>query len=194
MRTFPKSRIDALSDGIFAFAMTLLVLDVRLPSDVAIHDSGELIANLRALEPQYIAYLISFFVLAAQWRGLIELRRVDDISERALSWSILYLFFIASIPFSTSVVGRYGDLPPAVWLYAANLIVVAVLSLGLRALEIVPEHRRQARVGYFRLAFFIATAVLSVLVSVLARGNAMYAYLLNIAAGPLAERLYGDES
>ena len=193
MRTFPKSRIDALTDGIFAFAMTLLVLDIRLPSDLPIHDSAELLAALHALEPQYIAYLISFFVLAAQWRGNIELRRVEEVSERALSWSLTYLFFITSVPFSTGVVGRYGGLAPAAWLYAANLIVVAVLSLYLRAQEIVPEHRQRARVGQARIAFFIGTAVLSMLASLVAPDYAMYAYLLNIIGGPLSDNLYGRE-
>ena len=194
MRTFPRSRIDALTDGIFAFAMTLLVLEVRLPPGLPIHDSAALIAHLKTLQSEYLAYVISFFVLAAQWRGNIELRRVEEVSQGVLGWSIVYLLFVTSIPFSSSVVGHYGDLPPAVWLYAANLIVVAVLSLRLRVSEILPEHRQRARIGHARILFFAATAVASVLVSVVAPGYAMYAYLLNIVAGPLAERLYGRET
>lgn len=191
MRTFPTSRIDALTDGIFAFAMTLLVLDIRLPSDLPIRDSAELIARLQALSPAYLAYVISFFVLAAQWRANIELRRVEEVSLDVLGWSMAHLLFITCIPFSSSVVGHYGDLPPAVWLYAGNLIVVAALSLRLRVSEILPEHRLRARVGHARILFFMASAVASILISLVAPGYAMYAYLLNIVAGPLAERLYG---
>ena len=191
MRTFPTARIDALTDGIFAFAMTLLVLDIRLPSDLRIGDSAELIARLQALSPAYLAYVISFFVLAAQWRANIELRRVEEVSQDVLGWSMVHLLFITCIPFSSSVVGHYGDLPPAVWLYAANLIVVAALSLRLRVSEILPEHRQRARVGHARILFFMASAVASILISLVAPGYAMYAYLLNIVAGPLAERLYG---
>ncbi len=194
MRTFPKSRIDALTDGIFAFAMTLLVLDIRLPSDMPIHDGGELLAALRALEPQYIAYLISFFVLAAQWRARIDLRRLEEVSERTLGWSLVYLFLITSVPFSTNMVGRYGHLAPAIWLYAANLVAVAVLSLYLRTQEIVPEHRQRARFGHARLVFFVGTAALSVLIGQVAPRYAMYAYLLNIFAGPLAEMKYPTTS
>jgi uncharacterized membrane protein len=194
MRTFPKSRIDALTDGIFAFAMTLLVLDIRLPPDLTIHNSAELIARLRALWPQYIVYVISFFVLAAQWRADIELRRVEEVSERVLGWTMVYLFFITSIPFTSSVVGLHGGLPPAVWLYAANLIVVAGLSLRLRAAEIVPEHRQRARIGYARTLFFMTTAVASVAISLVTPGYAMYTYLLNIFTGLLTSRLYGREA
>lgn len=191
MRTFPKSRIDALTDGIFAFAMTLLVLDIRLPSELHIRDSAELIARLWDLSPASVAYVISFFVLAAQWRANIELRRVEEVSQDVLGWTFVYLFFITSVPFSSSVVGRYGDLPPAIWLYAVNLILVAALSLRLRVSEILPEHRQRARVGHARILFFLASAVASILISLVAPGYAMFAYLLNIAAGPLAERLYG---
>lgn len=188
MRTFPKSRLDALTDGVFAFAMTLLVLELRLPSDAAIRDGAELIAQLRALRPQYLAYLISFFVLAAQWRGHIELRHAEEVARNVLGWSLAYLFFITSVPFSTSVVGRYGDLPPAAWLYAANMIVVGALLLRLRMAEAVPEHRAGIGIGNARILMFMATAIVSVLISLLAPGYAMYAYLLNIPGMPLAER------
>lgn len=185
MRTFPKARVDALTDGIFAFAMTLLVLEVHLPAELPIRDGAELIAQLRSLAPQYLAYVISFFVLAAQWRGEIELRRVEEISRAALGWSMAYLFFITSVPFSSSVVGRHGDLPPAVWLYAANMIIVAGLSLRLRRLEVLPEHRERARAGAIRGGVFIGTAILSVALSLIVPGHAMFAYFLNFLSEPL---------
>lgn len=186
MKTFPKARIDALTDGIFAFAMTLLVLEIRLPPDAAVNDSAELMARLQALVPEYLVYIISFFVLAAQWRVEIGLRRVEDVSQEAVSWSIVYLFFITSVPFSSGIVGRHGDLPPAVWLYAANMIAAAAVSLRLRALEVVPEHRARARADNIGTAVFIASALLSVVLSFIEPRHAMYAYFLNFLAVPLS--------
>ncbi len=185
MRTFPKARIDALTDGIFAFAMTLLVLEIRLPADVAIHDGAELMARLHGLVPEYIVYVISFFVLAAQWRIEIGLRRVEQVSQEAMSWSIVYLFFITSVPFSSGIVGRHGDLAPAVWLYAANMIATAAVSLRLRALEVVPEHRARARADNLGTALFIASALLSVALTFVEPRHAMYAYFLNFLGVPL---------
>ncbi|WP_137045022.1 TMEM175 family protein [Pseudolabrys sp. FHR47] len=186
MKTFPKARIDALTDGIFAFAMTLLVLEIRLPPDAVVKDSAELLARLQALVPEYLVYIISFFVLAAQWRVEIGLRRVEEVSQEAVSWSIVYLFFITSVPFSSGVVGRHGDLPPAVWLYAANMIAAAAVSLRLRALEVVPEHRARARADNIGTAVFIASALLSVALSFIEPRHAMYAYFLNFLAVPLS--------
>ena len=186
MSSYPKARIDALTDGIFAFAMTLLVLEIRLPTDVPINDGTELVTRLRALLPEYLVYIISFFVLAAQWRAEIALRRVEEVSSEAMTWSIIHLFFITSVPFSSGIVGRHGDLAPAVWLYAANMIVVAALSLRLRALEVVPEHRAQARPHNVGTAVFIASALLSVGLTFVLPKHAMYAYFLNFLSGPLA--------
>lgn len=186
MKTFPKARIDALTDGIFAFAMTLLVLEIRLPPDAVVNDSAELMARLQALVPEYLVYIISFFVLAAQWRVEIGLRRVEEVSQEAVSWSIVYLFFITSVPFSSGVVGRHGDLPPAVWLYAANMIAAAAVSLRLRALEVVPEHRARARADNIGTLVFIASALLSVVLSFIEPRQAMYAYFLNFLAVPLS--------
>lgn len=186
MKTFPKARIDALTDGIFAFAMTLLVLEIRLPPDAAVKDSAELLARLQALVPEYLVYIISFFVLAAQWRVEIGLRRVEEVSQEGVSWSIVYLFFITSVPFSSGVVGRHGDLPPAVWLYAANMIAAAAVSLRLRALEVVPEHRARARADNIGTSVFIASALLSVALSFIEPRHAMYAYFLNFLAVPLS--------
>lgn len=186
MRTYPKARIDALTDGIFAFAMTLLVLEIRLPTDVPIKDGAELLAQLRALLPEYLVYIISFFVLAAQWRAEIALRRVEEVSPEAMTWSILHLFFITSVPFSSGIVGRHGNLAPAVWLYAANMILVSALSLRLRAIEVVPEHRVQAKTHNIGTTVFIASALLSVAMTFIEPRHAMYAYFLNFLSGPIA--------
>jgi uncharacterized membrane protein len=186
MRTFPKSRLDSLSDAVFAFAMTLLVLEIRLPGGLPITDSAALIAHLRTLGSELLAYAISFFVLAAHWRGDIALRHGETVTPAVLSWSMVYLFFVTAVPFSSSVAGHYGDLPPAVWLYAANMMVIAGLSMWLRAADVVREHAQLARHGHVRTLVFMASAVLSVLLSVTAPGHAMYAYMLNFVSGPLA--------
>ncbi len=185
MRTFPKSRIDALTDGIFAFAMTLLVLDVRLPNDLPIHSATDLLAHLQSLGPEYLAYVISFLVLATQWRVVSELRHAGaDIPYGLLRWWTAYLFFITSVPFASSVVGHYGDLAPAVWVYAANMIVVTALSLPLHA-DVATEQAARARLSRAHSLYFIGTALVSVAVSFVEPAYAMWAYLLNFAGGPV---------
>ena len=89
---YPKARIEALTDGIFAVAMTILILDVRLPDDF--HPSGAN-ALLRAIEdlwPKFLPYLISFVVLGSSWLTYIQLKSSEESVSRtyAARW-LLYL-------------------------------------------------------------------------------------------------------
>jgi uncharacterized membrane protein len=64
---YAKARLDPLTDGLFGFAMTLLVLDIRLPDHFQPRNQGELIAALLDLWPKFFPYMISFFVLGSRW-------------------------------------------------------------------------------------------------------------------------------
>jgi len=181
MRPFPKARIEALTDGIFAFAMTLLVVDLRLPDHLAITTSAQLWAQLGELVPQAVAYVISFFVLAALWRGAISVRHdAQEVGAGALHLWVWYLLFVTMVPFSSALVGRYGNLPPAVWLYAANMAALGGLSIPLHRLEVEPAARAAARQGERNTWIFIGSAAVSVAVSLISPRHAMYAYLLNV--------------
>jgi uncharacterized membrane protein len=71
---FPKARLDALTDGVFSVAMTLLVLDVRLPEDFHSADGGELLQGLVSLWPKFLPYVLSFGVLGLRWVASVEIR------------------------------------------------------------------------------------------------------------------------
>lgn len=178
--TIPKARLDAITDGIFAFAMTLLVLDLRLPDGFNPASGGELVAALRDLQGQYLAYIISYYVLGLRWLAQVSERGVPEmVSGSYARWVLIYLFFITSIPFSTMVVGRYEPLPAATWVYAANMILSALCSVRLAYLadseRDAAEHRDRPE-----LATLIASALLSVVLSFIVPAHAMWAYLLNI--------------
>lgn len=180
MRTLPATRIDALTDGIFAFAMTLLVLEIRLPNDLPIVSAADLMAHLGSLGSEYVTYLISFFVLAALWRGNASMRhKGEDVSSLCGRIWLVYLFFITSVPFSSSVVGHYGQFAPAVWLYAANMVILSLLSLLLLKLERPQAGQARSQAAPMHLLLFAGSAAISALVSLVEPHFAMYAYLLN---------------
>lgn len=179
MRPFPKARVDALTDGIFAFAMTLLVVDIRVPEAARIDSAAALWAQIADLAPRGVAYVISFFVLAAMWRNVIALRHDDDEVASSLQVWLWYLLFVTMVPFSSALVGRYGDFPPAVWIYAANMVALGTLSIPLHRLEVPQTLRSHARLGERRMMLFIGSALASVAVSLVAPSYAMLTYLLN---------------
>jgi uncharacterized membrane protein len=98
-------RIHAFSDGVFAFAITLLILDVRLPADVSKASLG---SALIELWPNYLAFLLSFVVIGLYWSAHIRLFRDIIRYDQNLIWlNLLFLFFIVVIPFSTSVLSLH---------------------------------------------------------------------------------------
>src|SRR6201995_5209316 len=111
---FPKARLDALHDGIFSVAMTLLVLDVRLPEELHPRDATELVTAIVNLWPKFLPYLLSFTVLGLRWLASIEIRGRAECYTRAYvnTW-LGSLLLTTCVRFSTIVVGRYGSLAPA---------------------------------------------------------------------------------
>lgn len=111
-------RMFALSDGIFAFAITLLILNVVVAQGTS---NQGLAAALAGLWPKYLAFLISFIVIGAYWVSHVRQLRFVRRYDNGLIWiNLLFLLFIVMIPFSTSLVSGFkGALPVIV--YAANI-------------------------------------------------------------------------
>ena len=111
------SRIIAFSDGVFAIAITLLVLSLDIPSNA--HDLNHSIAEQY---PDFLAYVLSFAVIGRLWvlhhRFFSEVTHFDN---RLMSLNLLYLGLIVLIPFTTEVLGDYSGQPTAAILYAANI-------------------------------------------------------------------------
>ena len=180
---FPKARVDALTDGVFAFAMTLLVLDIRMPDGLEIENGRALAEHLLSLGHETFTYLISFLVLGAFWRGTIEARAsVEQVGQGAVSICLWMLFFVTVVPFSSGLVSRYGQFSPAILVYAANMAALALLVVALRYFDVVPERRSLIAAFGPRLPLFLASVLVSALLGVLAPHYAMYAYLLNLVS------------
>jgi uncharacterized membrane protein len=117
-------RLAALSDGIFAVAMTLLVLDLHIPSAAQAHSERELLAALGALGPQWIAYCMSFLTLGIFWAG--QQTQLNHIGEgsRDLTWIHLgFLFAITLMPLSTRLLAEFITYRVALGLYWLNIFV-----------------------------------------------------------------------
>src|ERR1700675_4105475 len=130
-RMYPKARLDALTDGIFAVAMTILVLDLRLPEDFPPADDGVMAHALLGLWPKFLPYALSFYVLGSIWLAAIKLRSCAEFFDKQyVSWWLVQLLLATCVPFSSSVIGRFVNHAPSVWLYSANL--AALGAVGLR--------------------------------------------------------------
>src|SRR6266566_8528591 len=175
-----KARLDALTDGIFAVAMTLLVIDLRFPQDFRPGSSQELIGAIRdVLWGPFVAYAISFLVIGLRWRTISRLGGTRaHVGKTFVRWSFVHLFFITCMPFSTMVVGRHVDFAPAVWLYAANTILAAGAAWWLVRASEAEEDTGQASEAKVALPAPIGIAVLSAGVGLFSPRLAMGTYAL----------------
>ena len=133
-----RNRIEALTDGVFAVAMTLLVLDIKVPELQQPLATAELPLKLVALWPKFLSYTISFVILGVYWVGhhvqLSFIRRAD----RPLLWiNILFLLWVALVPFSTALLSEYSNTRLAIAIYGANLIAIG-LTLALHWWRFTP--------------------------------------------------------
>jgi uncharacterized membrane protein len=183
---YPKARLDALSDGIFAVAMTLLVLDVRLPDDFAPHDAHDLLRGLLALGSKFLPYVLSFGVLGLRWLSNIHLRsRDEEVGRQYTEWWLVYHLLITGVPFTTMVVGRFASLAPSIWLYAGNTMLIAAVSF--RMLALTPSFERTDHLSDRKIALglLIISSALAIAWSFIDSSQALWALALNAAALPL---------
>jgi uncharacterized membrane protein len=163
------SRVEAFSDGVFAIAITLLILEIRVP-----HVDHGLWQGLVALWPSYVAFLLSFAVILIMWVNHHELlRMVDGVSYPFLFANGLLLLTVTFVPFPTAVLAAYLGTPDArtavafycgtfvanalVW----NLLFATILSTGLLHSSVTPATVARVRKAYYAgpLVYLAATLV-----------------------------------
>jgi uncharacterized membrane protein len=141
-------RLAALSDGVFAVAMTLLVLDLRAPEVKEIHSERDLWLALGALGPRLIMCAMTFMTLGIFWVGQQTQLNHLARSERSLSWMhILFLFAVCMMPFSTMLLAGFMAYRIALLVYWVNIVLlgatlyftwVCALGLGLVREDVTP--------------------------------------------------------
>ena len=196
-RGMGKNRIEALTDGIFAVAMTLLVLDIKPPVHLRFETSEALIDHLSVLEHSFVMYAISFVVLAMFWMGHhLQFHFVRHVDRRLLWINLLFLLVAVVVPFSTNLVGDHGHLQLPIVLYAVNLLVLTLLLfLQLRHLAasphlIAPDLTPEAIAHLHRqLLLFGVVPVVSIAASFYSPRLGMYLYALLAVAAFLPGRI-----
>jgi uncharacterized membrane protein len=160
-------RVTALSDGVFAVAMTLLVLDLRVPVSAAgSAATGRALAEaLVRLGPSFAAYLLSFTMLGTFWLAQHTLLGIVNGCDRTLTWITLgFLFVVSLLPFSAALLAHNVHVSLAVGVYWLNILL---LGLGLEWASrygggtFLTDEAKQARsrLSTFRRRILIAQAL-----------------------------------
>src|SRR5215211_6833412 len=127
-----RDRIVNLSDGIFAIAITLLVLDIRVPDIPENLVAGKLPEELLSLWPRYLGYFLSFVSISVFWMIHHSIFRPVKAYDRNLLYlNFLFLMVVAFVPFPTALLGEYGNHQLPVAVYAATLAIGRLLLTAL---------------------------------------------------------------
>ena len=123
-----KNRLETLVEGIFAIAMTLLVLGINLPKPQEAVAPEVLPGLIYGLVPQVFLFIVAFLVLALFWLGHHRQFHFIHTVDPALLWiNILILIAIVFVPFSTDIAGDYPAVTAAALLFHANMFIVGIL-------------------------------------------------------------------
>ncbi|HEU0019237.1 MAG TPA: TMEM175 family protein [Thermoleophilaceae bacterium] len=133
------ARVLAFSDGLFAIAMTLLVVGIAVP-ELSNPDERELWDALADLESAYVSFFISFVVIGRYWIAHHQFFRLLSRLDYGLIWiNMIYLAFVAFLPFPTALLGTYFENPVSVAVYAVSIAIVS----GLEVLLLRHAHRHR---------------------------------------------------
>ncbi len=168
------TRLEAFSDGIFAIAITLLILEVRAPEA---HNARDLTRALVAQWPSYVGYALSFLIIGIMWSNHSHIFRLIKRADHMLGMiNLLLLMTIAFLPYPTAVLARnIGDpatCGPATFFYSGAILVTAIPWSWLwmhalrRGLVDAPEDERDRVTASFRFGWipWLITTVLAIFV------------------------------
>ncbi|RJT35313.1 DUF1211 domain-containing protein [Mesorhizobium waimense] len=120
-----RGRVVGITDGVFAIALTLIVLEISVPAHEAVHSEVELLSAIAALAPRFLTYALSFLTLTIFWFGQQAQHGLISRSDRRLATlNLCFLAFIALLPFSTDLLADFLEFRTAVLVYWLNLLLL----------------------------------------------------------------------
>ena len=205
-RAHDPARVLALTDGVFAIIITLLVLEVHVPELAQGHTLTEALAELR---PSLIAFVISFILAGMYWVAHRDLFALIRRTDRGLVWlNILYLLPLCLLPFGAGLIGSYEHETVALRIYGLLLILIALMRAVIwlyatnrpHLLWQPPDHH-QRRAGLalnlvpglvYLLAFLLAGAAPSLSLAIYAGLPLLYVLSITVLRSGRRDQEYAD--
>lgn len=123
-------RIEALSDGVFSIAMTLLVFNLKDPVTSLTAGDREMLVALKSILPNLLSFFLSFMTLGIFWTGHSTQFSFIEKTDRSLNWiSIYFLMFVTLLPFTTSILSSHITNKVSIGIYWLNILAMGVLLL-----------------------------------------------------------------
>ena len=194
-------RLLALTDGVVAIALTLLVLQLQVPVTDTLKQHPDSAAALwRALDPdgsELTSYLVSFLVIAQFWMVHHRVLRGMRGHSEGLAWrNFSFLLALTLMPFTSDLIGRYGTNPVAITFFGLNLVAISLSTQWIflyaahhGLLMDVARSKRDERTARLRVVFVIGIVAVSMILAWTDPQLAKFVWLLFLVVSPVAERV-----
>lgn len=193
-------RLLALTDGVVAIALTLLVLQLQVPARDTLENANSARQLWHALGVdggELTSYLVSFVVIAQFWLVHHRILRTMRGHSEGLAWrNFAFLLALTLMPFTSDLLGRFGDNPLAVTFFAANLVAISLTTQWIYAYaaghNLLEEERRsryEEIVGRVRSLLTVGVASLAVVLAWTDTGLSRYAWLLFLVVPVVGSRI-----
>ncbi|KKP93429.1 MAG: hypothetical protein US00_C0007G0051 [Candidatus Nomurabacteria bacterium GW2011_GWF2_36_126] len=176
-----QSRLDQLSDGIFAIVMTILV--------TGLVTEQHLLNTLVEMAPLFLSYLLSFSLLFTYWRShhLIASVLAKNIDTKFSNLNGIFLFFVALVPFSSRFLGQYANSETAIIFFALNIILIGTTLFKMRnyviksgTIENVPFTKKENEHANMHILFPVGSAIMAIAVSFFSNSLALSLFTVAI--------------
>lgn len=185
-----QKRLDALSDGIFAIVMTVLVFDIRIPEHLGeIINDKTILLSLFEMYPIFLSFLLAFTLLFTYWRShnFIASVLAKGIDSKLVNYNALFFFFVILIPFSAKMFSVYSYSKITIILFALNIIIVGLSLFFMRrhvihaeTIENEPVTKRENEHANMHILFPVFAATIAIAVSFVNKDIALVLFTLAI--------------
>jgi len=184
-----QQRLDQLSDGIFAIVMTVLIFEIRVPEYVGIINERTLINYLMGMYPILISYILSFSLLFTYWRShhLTASVFAKNIDIPFSNINGFFFFFVALVPFSSHLLGKYMYSKTAVIFFALNIIMIGLSLYKMRryaiksnTIENMPYTKTENEHAMAHILVPVISALIAIAVSFYSTKIAIFFYTVAI--------------
>lgn len=176
------TRLDQLSDGIFAIVMTILVFDIRLPEIWGPIDNMGLWLDIRHLLPAFLTYILTFALLFTYWRAhhffvSIYAKNVDPMLTNI---NAIFFMFISLIPFSASLLGKFSRNELSIIIFSVHIIIIGLTLYWMRRYVLYSEHIKNPEITRREIRGSTIRTLVPVIVAILAIPLSFYSIKLSL--------------
>ena len=183
------ARLEQLADGIFAIVMTILVFEIQAPVLAEPTNVIELFSAIKSMIPAFLSYLLSFSLLFTYWRAHHFFVSVyaKNIDTFLTNLNALFFLFVALIPFSTSLLGKYSDNQLSIIIFGIHTVIIGLCLFWIRSYVLNSDHIKNIEVekseiqrGTIRIFVPVFFALLAIFLSFIDKNLSLTLFTLAV--------------